>query len=871
MRSSLPAALAVALAATAGLAAADTPTVPQTFPFVIPWDDSSRGTATDMSFLNPKPAGVNGYIVSKGGQFVESKTGKPLRFFGTSITIANLFPEHADAEKVAAHLAKDGINIARLHFHDAYWEPLWDKTDKTHTRFDPVAIDKLDYLIAQLKKNGIYVDINLHVARKYNAADGFPNSVGALPGEFTKRIDLLNRRMIELQKSFARSYICRVNPYTGMNYADDPQVAMLEINNENAFASWVGEGTTYFDKLPEPFRGEVVASWNAYLNRKYGSTTKLVAVWGSSDSTVPSTPTELFGSARQWRLEDRAGDVKLTQTPANDAAAMADVEVANPAASKETWHKQLHIVGLDLAENGFYALTVRAKSDKERSVKVSTAVDQADWHNTGLDSTLKVGPEWRTFRLPFAAHAVVPSHTRITFLLGDFAGTLSLADVKLTRLGKPSAADLLGAGQTLEAGNIGLPSLITNTQRTDWRAFQADVETNYANEMRDFLRRDLKVHANIVATQVEYGELTGLAREAGSDFIDAHAYWQHPRFPSTDWDTLHWTIANSPMTDALASGAGTTFTDLALRRIAGKPYTITEYDHPAPSDYQAEALPEFASFASFQDWNGIFPYSFGNYGGSKPRDLIAGMFDHQANPAKEPFYPSAALMFRLGLIAPSTTVSTLRVPTSAAASLGSMQDLWRQSNSSKLPDLFAAAYQMAIDDKATAPVLATGTAKGATSPVSAVGAPGASRYVAVGDAAIALTGYLGGQTINAGPVSFTFPAFGNNFGALTLVATDGKPVAKSARLLLTIVGKAQNLEMGWNAERTSVGRSWGHGPSQAEGIAADVMLSNAAIRHVWALDPTGARVRELALTTKDGKASFAISPDYKTVWYELTR
>ena len=52
-----------------------------------------------------------------------------------------------------------------------------------------------------------------------------------------------------------------------------------------------------------------------------------------------------------------------------------------------------------------------------------------------------------------------------------------------------------------------------------------------------FLREDLGVKAPICDTQANYGGLQGVYREAThSDFIDMHAYWQHPRFPGRPWD-----------------------------------------------------------------------------------------------------------------------------------------------------------------------------------------------------------------------------------------------------------------------------------------------------------------------------------------------
>jgi len=66
----------------------------------------------------------------------------------------------------------------------------------------------------------------------------------------------------------------------------------------------------------------------------------------------------------------------------------------------------------------------------------------------------------------------------------------------------------------------------------------------------------------------------------------------------------------------------------------------------------------------------------------------------------------------------------------------------------------------------------------------------------------------------------------------------------SRRLLLTFVGQVSNVDMVWNAARTSVsgpdGR-WGHGPALAEGIPATMTLANANVKHVWVLDPSGAR------------------------------
>ena len=39
------------------------------YPFPLKWDDNQFGTATDVSFLNHKPAGAHGRVIVKDGRF----------------------------------------------------------------------------------------------------------------------------------------------------------------------------------------------------------------------------------------------------------------------------------------------------------------------------------------------------------------------------------------------------------------------------------------------------------------------------------------------------------------------------------------------------------------------------------------------------------------------------------------------------------------------------------------------------------------------------------------------------------------------------------------------------------------------------------
>jgi hypothetical protein len=85
------------------------------FPFVIPGDDATA-TVTSLAALSPRPAGADGFVRIRDTHFF-TDAGR-LRFWGINTCFAGNFPAHADAEKVAAHLAKLGLNAVRMHHHD---------------------------------------------------------------------------------------------------------------------------------------------------------------------------------------------------------------------------------------------------------------------------------------------------------------------------------------------------------------------------------------------------------------------------------------------------------------------------------------------------------------------------------------------------------------------------------------------------------------------------------------------------------------------------------------------------------------------------------------------------------------------------------
>ena len=85
----------------------------QWFPFAPKPDPFTSDSATDLRFLNERFAGENGFITVKGGRFVHSKTGEPVRFWAVNGPPFDLRGD--DLRKCARMLAKHGVNMVRIH------------------------------------------------------------------------------------------------------------------------------------------------------------------------------------------------------------------------------------------------------------------------------------------------------------------------------------------------------------------------------------------------------------------------------------------------------------------------------------------------------------------------------------------------------------------------------------------------------------------------------------------------------------------------------------------------------------------------------------------------------------------------------------
>jgi hypothetical protein len=830
------------------------------FPFPARGIDAPNGLV-DLSALNAAPAGAHGFIHPSGGHFADG-AGARVRFFGVDCTATACFPTHEVATRAAAHLRRLGINVVRLHFMDKGGAPIGLLVERS-AELDPKQLDRLDFFVAELAKNGIYANINLHVARRYPGLEG----AAAQRFEFGKMLDRFYPPFIESQKVYARALLTHVNPYTGRAYVAEPAVLCVEMNNENtALPFWAGN----LDDLPEPYAGELGRQWNGWLRARYKTTARLAAAWGGDNKTPPReilTNADLAAGTDGWTFES-AGVPTRGEVVAIEGGGRA-LRFSAERRGSASWHLQLYRAHLPLEEGQSYHLSFRARAPRgvagaagpippARNLETTAMLAVPDWRNIGMSRTIALSPEWQRVEIAFRAQGTIAGEGRLNFSLRNVPGVVELADLSLT---SGSAPVKLAATETVEAGSIPLVHGESGSPAgEDFLRFLADTDRATAHTLASFIRQELGLKSMLVDTQASYGGLEGLRREiAESDFIDMHAYWQHPDF-AAGWNKLRFHIENTTQAAARDGGA---LASLAVYRVGGKPFTVGEYNVPAPNDYASETLPMYAAIADAQDWDAIYVYTYLDFSAEWNADHLLGFFDLAGNPAALSFLPVAALTFRQGLVPPARAARLLlparRDGDPPLIGEGSLAKLWDAG----APPAPLSARRRELIPTGRGPFHVEVDRRG---PIRWSAEEG--RFTVEAPALRMAAGKIAGKELELGDIRVAVGDLPRGDASIALVALDGLPIADSKRMLLVAVARVENTAMRWNADRTGL-TSWGHGPAVAEYVPLTVTLPRPDLR-AERLDPTGAIAAEVPVE-KAGDHAVLRLDHQPSLWFLLRR
>ena len=486
--------------------------------------------------------------------------------------------------------------------------------------------------------------------------------------------------------------------------------------------------------------------------------------------------------------------------------------------------------------------------------------------------------QWQPFRvvLPISE---TDDKARVIFDPAMQAGNSWLAGVSL----RPGGIIGLGKDERLDGDAVPAFTLPQFGERTpavqrDWIRFLWETEDRYWQTMAGYLKKDLKVQALVIGTIVGCSTPNLMAK---MDCIDTHAYWQHPVFPGRPWDPENWFVQNLSMVNA----RGGVLPELALRRVLGKPFCVTEYGNPAPNTYGSEGHLLRAAYASLQDWDYI---SASRYSHSNTWDdrCVLNFFDINQHPTKMATLVPAAAMFLRGDVKAASDL--------VVAGLGKKQevDVLRHGHAWEMVHAGDAGVSREASLIHRVAIATDGQAAPAAALKPEQAQVSGDRFVSDTDELVwdvrdqkrgvvtvnaekskAVIGFGGGKRFDLGGVVVEpGPTLQDGWSAITVTAMEGGFRKPPCRVLITATGSAENTGMGWkNPEKSTVGKDWGTAPTRVEGIPARITLPlPAKSLKVWALDERGQRKTAFAAEANtSGSAVVVIGPEQQTIWYEV--
>ncbi|NQT26598.1 carbohydrate binding domain-containing protein [candidate division KSB1 bacterium] len=848
------------------------------FNFYLPPDDTtSQRFMPDFSI---DPIESDEFVGIQEGHFAIN--GERIRFYGTNSVAAGAFPDQSKAPFVSGRLRKMGFNLIRFHHIDNGWGgPSLMEYGQDTRHLDPVTLDRLEKFIYELKRNGVYINMNLHVSRAFSTQDGVAAADSIL--NFGKGVTYFDPQLIALQKEYATQLLTHLNPYTGLALKDDPVMAMVEITNENSlYRMWRDGSIRWQDDGGDfpMFHVRILDDlWIEYLRSKYADTEALRAEWNQGlrpqgeDEQVRDGTFETDPINQNWVLEQHEGataNMAIDETSPFEGLRCAHVEVTNVTGTN--WHIQWKQVDLSLVKDSLSTVTFAGRSDGNRNIQVSIQKDTDPW-TVYYSATFQTNSEWQTFQFSFRAPDNNDQDTRLSFSLGDETGSYWFDDIHLGA----SWINGLEEDENLEEGSIRRIAYhecvsFSDNRVMDMSAFYKKLQDDYFVEMTAHLH-GLGVQVPLTGTNWGVGP-GDMAIQSELDYIDNHAYWDHPSFPNIPWSATDWTMNNQPMVRDENGGAIVRL--LGGVPVAGKPMTLSEYNHPFPNRYQSEGVLFITGYAGFYDTDGPM---FFDYGGSQyewETDKVPGFFGIHRNTAMMSLIPSCALAFRMGMITPAEETIELAFSEKDILLLPKQDNLY-WAGPDIFPDKLALEHAIRnVDFNSPQNINLDAFPPEPVSP-----------YVSDTDEIvwdtdgllqvntkrfIGFTGFLQDYPNHtAGALTLRSAT---DFATLTWVSLTEDRLVDAEKSLFTISTTIQNSNMIWDGLIT-VHDSWGNAPTEMHPVSVTLgLFIHADSLHLYRLDETGEEMGAPTSFQPVGNNRFEITLDQtvdETVWWGLEK
>lgn len=219
----------------------------------------------DLRWLNERVAGENGFIEARDGQFVQGRSGAPVRFWAVNGPPHDLTGEKL--KRCARMMAAYGVNLARVH------GAIFDQRGEV----DPKKIRHAQEVVAAMKAEGIYTHFSIYFPLWFKPPadlewltgyDGTRHPFAAL--QFNPEFQAKHRDWLKALLTTPDS--------EGWKLIDEPAVFGIEIQNEDSFFFWTFDAKN----IPDPQLTLLEKRFGAWLAKKHGSVDAIAKAWQGS-------------------------------------------------------------------------------------------------------------------------------------------------------------------------------------------------------------------------------------------------------------------------------------------------------------------------------------------------------------------------------------------------------------------------------------------------------------------------------------------------------------------------------------------------------------------------------------------------------------
>jgi len=240
--------------------------------------------------------------------------------------------------------------------------------------------------------------------------------------------------------------------------------------------------------------------------------------------------------------------------------------------------------------------------------------------------------------------------------------------------------------------------------------FYMDLERVFFAQARRLIRDELAAQQLLIGDGDHNDSISpfphALSFNLLGDFLDGHGYWQHPDL-GPPLRVKNTAMVNDPL--------DSTVVQFARTPVLGRPFTISETNHPFPHRYACEGFPILTAYALFQDWDGLLWFDWGP-GRIRPATGVVQVFGFGNDPMKYANTALCGLWFHRGDVQAARQTVVRHISQDAA--LDSLR--WDREQERPLP--------MAIEPVAGTVTLSnlSGATQVNARPLSALGIPQAT-------------------------------------------------------------------------------------------------------------------------------------------------